>query len=113
MREGIEGYRFDVPSGKYELELLFTDTRQQQALSVYLLGRDQAQQSSKGNPEGFGIEVNGKCMDSNFVPGVEAGYFTAIRRSYVVDCGNDGLEVKFPSKQNKAFLSGIKLRRLF
>ena len=34
-----EGYRFDVLQGRYGLELLFTDTHQKQAQSIYLLGK--------------------------------------------------------------------------
>ena len=40
MREQLEGYRFDVPAGTYELELLMTDIHQRQQASAYLLGRE-------------------------------------------------------------------------
>lgn len=40
MLKDIEEYRFDVVEGNYELELLFADTRQKLARSVYLLGKD-------------------------------------------------------------------------
>lgn len=112
MQEGIEGYRFDVPKGRYELELLFTDTRQQQPQSIYLLGRDKNEGNRTPKTAGMDIEVNGNRVVSHFVPGDEAGYFTAIRRSYLADVANDGLNVKFLAKEGKTFLSAIRLRRL-
>ena len=112
MRNAIEGYRFDVPQGRYELELLFTDTRQQQAQSIYLLGKDKEQSDAATRKGGFDIEVNGKRIETDFVPGAEAGYFTALRRRYLVEADKAGLQVKFISKDGKAFLSGIKIRRI-
>ena len=112
MQEGIEGYRFDVPKGgRYELELLFTDTRQQQALSIYLLGKDQKQDGVQDTENGFDIELNGKLLEKNFNPGIEAGYFTAIRRSYLVESGEEGVVLKFLPKGGKTFLSAIRLRK--
>lgn len=112
MLNGIEGYRFDVPQGRYELELLFTDTHQKQAQSIYLLGKDKDQADVETRKGGFDIEVNGKLVETDFVPGAEAGYFTALRRCYLVEAGKEGLQVKFVSKDGKAFLSGIKIRRI-
>ena len=113
MMDGIEGYRLDVPQGRYELELLFADTRKKQAQSIYLLGKDKEQGDAQGAGGGFAVEVNGKVLEPNLKPGIEAGYFTAMRRSYLVECGTEGLEVRFSAYGNgKAFLSGIRLRKL-
>lgn len=112
MQKGIEGYRFDVPQGSYELELLFADTRQKLAQSVYLLGKDNKQIDAGGLQSGFDILVNGKSIETVFLPGKEVGFFTALRRSYFVKVGKDGLHVKFQSKDGNAFLSGIRLRKL-
>ncbi len=113
MREGIEAYRFDVPQGRYELELLFTDLHQKQAQSAYLLGRDKGQGEAQATLGGFAIEANGTLLESRFQPGIENGYFQAIRRSYIINQENkDGLEVKFRSLGGKTFLSGIRLRKL-
>ena len=112
MQDGIEGYRFDVPQGRYELEFLFTDTHQKQAQSIYLLGKDKEQSGAATRKGGFDIEVNGKRVETDFVPGAEVGYFTALRRRYLVEANKAGLQVKFISKDGKAFLSGIKIRRI-
>ncbi len=114
MRSGIEEYCFDVPQGRYELEFLFTDTRQKQAQSIYLLGKDNQGTDAHSALEknGFAIEVNGKVLESDFIPGAEAGYFTTIRRSYLIDAQQEGVVVKFTPQADKAFLSGIRLRKL-
>lgn len=112
MRDDLDGYRFDVPKGRYELELLFTDTRQKQAQSIYLLGKDKEQSDVKASLGGFDILVDGNPIETNFLPGAESGYFNAIRRSYIIQHGQGGLEVKFQAQNGKTFLSGIRLRRL-
>lgn len=113
MQNGIDGYRFDVPQGRYELELLFTDTRQQQAQSIYLLGKDYAAMNEQVTKlQGFDVEVNGKRIEHSFIPGVEAGFFTAVRRSYLIEADDKGIFVKFQSLDGTAFLSGIRLRKL-
>lgn len=112
MLKGIEEYRFDVVEGNYELELLFADTRQKLARSVYLLGKDKKQIDAGGQQVGFDMLVNGKSIETDFLPGKEFGFFTALRRSYLVKVGKDGLHVKFQSKDGNTFLSGIRLRKL-
>jgi len=112
MMDGIEGYRFDVPKGRYELELLFTDAHKKQGQSIYLLGKDKEQGDVQTTQGGFAIEVNGKVIEPNLMPGAEAGYFTAIRRGYLITTEKEGLEVKFDAHGGKAFLSGIRLRKV-
>ncbi len=114
-RIGIEGYRFDVPSGRYELELLFADTRQKQASSAYLLGKDsEAAATNILQPQRFDIEVNGLRIEEDCHPAAEAGYFTAVRRCYTVEATQEGLLIRFVPKTEAgtAFLSGIKIRRI-
>ena len=57
MREGMQAYRFDVPIGSYEVELLSVDTRKSQASSAYLLGRQ--------DTRGGGIAVRRRCFVDN------------------------------------------------
>lgn len=119
MLKGIEGYRFDVPPGSYELELLFVDTRQQKVQSIYLLGKDKHKEGAairtnglSHGMDGFSITVNGKEVEANLKPGAEVDFFTAMRRSYLVQANENGILVKFYSKNGEAFLSGIRLRKL-
>ena len=119
MLKGIEGYRFDVPPGSYELELLFVDTRQQKVQSIYLLGKDKHKEGAAITTNGlshgmdvFSITVNGKEVEANLKPGAEVDFFTAMRRSYLVQANENGILVKFYSKNGETFLSGIRLRKL-
>lgn len=111
MREGIESYIFDVPAGRYELELLFTDIHKKQAQSAYLLGKD-AQQADLEGMTRFSISVNGEMLEKDFAPAVEDGFFHAVRRSYVVVNYDTQLNVNFTAEGKNAFLSGVKLRRI-
>lgn len=110
-REDIDGYRFDVPQGEYEIELLFTDIYRPTEQSQYLLGKD-------GNVSGQGINrfdilVNGEVLEAGFAPSQEGGYFGAVKRRYQVQNRQDALVLTFKSVQGTRFLSGIKLRKLF
>ncbi len=113
MREGISSYRFDVPSGRYELELLFADIHRQQATSAYLLGKDSGQNGGGNEPARFSIAVNDSLIESDFAPSAEDGYFRAISRKYIIDNHEARLRVSFAPSAGSAFLSGIKLRRLW
>ena len=119
MLKGIEGYRFDVPPGSYELELIFVDTRQQKVQSIYLLGKDKHKEGAaittnglSHGMDGFSITVNGKEVEANLKPGSEVDFFTAMRRSYLVQANENGILVKFYSKNGETFLSGIRLRKV-
>lgn len=110
LRSSLQGYRFDVPRGIYEVELLFTDVFRHSESAAYLLGRN----GGEGNGENvFSISVNGQTVEENFSPCRESGYFRALRRRYIVNCETDHIEIRFPSLSGKSFLSGIKLRALF
>ena len=65
LRNGIEGYRFDVPRGVYEVELLFTDIFLQNEGIAYQLGREGEQKSRENT---FGISVNGKMLEEKLSP---------------------------------------------
>ena len=90
MRDGMEAYRFDVPNGRYEVELLSADISKPQASSAYLLNR--------------------KPQTATTSSGVSSGRpFTATRRRYVVDNTDGHLLISFGSKFS---LSAIKIRKL-
>jgi beta-galactosidase len=90
MRDGMEAYRFDVPKGLYEIELLSADISKPQVSSAYLLDRKQQTGTTS--------------------PGVSVGRpFTATRRRYVVDNTDGHLLISFDSK---FCLSAIKVRKL-
>ena len=112
MRSELEGYRFDVPAGQYEVELLFTDIFRPQQQAAYLLGKGE-QEGERPQGNRFDIRINGQTVEEAFSPGTDSGYFRAVKRRYVVQSKEGkNLLIEFPTREGKAFLSGIKLRRL-
>jgi Beta-galactosidase/beta-glucuronidase len=103
-------YRFDVPNGEYEVELLFADIFNTRENLVYQLGQPVAE-SSKGNA--FSIFANTIQLENSFIPGEEVGYFQAIRKKYIIAVAdNNGLHIRFETNNGKSFLNGLKIRRL-
>ncbi|KAA6350822.1 Beta-galactosidase BoGH2A [termite gut metagenome] len=107
---GIDGYRFDVPQGEYEVELLFADVFKESGQSPYQLDKGGQTFESKGNA--FHIYINGRLVEEAFCPGEESGYFRAVHKRYIVDVKEDKLEVNLKTINGKNFLNGIKIRKL-
>ena len=104
-RSHMTAYRFDVPAGAYELELLFADTGHRSVQSVYLLGRADRQQSADA-PAFSAIKVNGHVLETAYMP---ERAFTAERRRYLVDTKADSLVVGF---EPACAVAAIKLRKM-
>ncbi len=109
LQADLEGYRFDVPQGLYEVELLFADVFRTTQATAYLLGSDKGQEASSNT---FTITANGRVLEPDFAPGSENGHFRAIRRKYLVQVEGDSLELRFQASAGRTFLNGIKLRKL-
>jgi beta-galactosidase len=90
VRDGMDAYRFDVPNGRYEVELLAADISKPQSTSAYLLDRKE-QTATTAN--GF----------------TSSRPFTAMRRRYMIDNTDGHLLIPFNSKGS---LSAIKIRKL-
>ena len=108
LREGLEEYRFDVPAGVYELELLFADIYRATEATAYQLGRDGGVQSD-GNR--FRLLCNGRLLDEQ-APGETNGNFNAVRRKYMVRNDGDHLSLRFETLSGKCYLNGIKIRKI-
>ncbi|WP_455666471.1 glycoside hydrolase family 2 TIM barrel-domain containing protein [Phocaeicola sp.] len=110
MREELESYRFDVPQGMYEVELLFADIYRPATSAAYLLGKEN--QASAGIGNHFDICMNGELVETDFALYRDNGYFQAVRKRYLIQNKQDFLEIDLKPLQGKCFLSGIKLRKL-
>ncbi|MCC8188718.1 MAG: DUF4982 domain-containing protein [Bacteroides sp.] len=103
------GYRFDVPQGMYEVELLFADIfRQREQLAYQLGGASQTEEQSNV----FDIRINDRCVEKAFSPSQVGGHFHALRKHYLVYCGDGKLEITLPAIQGVSLLNGIKIRKL-
>lgn len=104
------GYRFDVPGGMYEVELLFTDMFRPTEKLAYQLAGEKEDITAQENV--FHIHINGNRVEEAFSPGRDNGYFHAVRKRFLVPAYDDCIEVRFEKESGKSFLSGIKLRKL-
>lgn len=104
------GYRFDVPAGLYEVELLFADIFRPTEKPVYQLAGEKDEATPQENV--FHIYMNGNLVEDSFSPGKDTGYFQAVRKRFIVPADRNGLEVRFNRVSGKSFLSGIKLRKI-
>lgn len=107
--ENIEAYRFDVPDGKYELELGFADPSGNSGNLAYLLGKG-------GKPEScgncFDISVNGERLGVAFDPAGSGGSRFVIKKKYFVRSVNGKVEVTFTPVSGKTMLNTIKIRKI-
>ena len=110
LRNGIEGYRFDVPNGVYEIEFLFTDIFRENATTVYQLGRNSDVENRENR---FDIIINDQTIEESFSPCSENDYFHALRKRYNITNFRNKIEILFPVRNGKSFLNGIKLRKLY
>lgn len=110
-RSQLNGYRFDVPAGTYELELLLADIFQATDFLPYQLG-EQGKCVSLGNA--FHILINNRLVEEACCPSLESGTFHAIKKRYLIHVtqGEKGIEVQLQTLNGKNFLNGIKLRKL-
>lgn len=110
LRNGIESYCFDVPNGDYEIEFLFTDIFRENAAAVYLLDRNSGAESRENR---FSIIINDVVVEEDFSPCRESDYFHALRKRYNITNFRNKIEIRFPVRNGKSFLNGIKLRKLY
>lgn len=104
------GYRFDVPNGIYEVELLFSDIFRPTEKLAYQLSGEKDDITVQENV--FHININGVRVEEAFSPGKDIGYFHAVRKRFVVEASGDGVRICLERVGGKSFLSGIKLRKL-
>ncbi|MDR3296754.1 MAG: DUF4982 domain-containing protein [Prevotellaceae bacterium] len=107
LRDSLTAYRFDLPDGDYELELLLADLFNKASNVVYQLG---AQQNIAQSTNKLRLLINGAEVDV-LQPALLLGFYRATTRRYLVQArGGQGIVVTFEALQGRAFLNGIKVR---
>lgn len=109
-REGISEYRFDVPAGRYEVELLMTDVNRPSSGSPYLLGRNDLE-VHVGDTR-MNIVIDGETYESDFSPADADNYFQPVCKRYMVNNDDGQIAIKFIPIAGKASLSGITIKKL-
>lgn len=93
-REGLEGYRFDVPDGQYELELRFAEPT-----------------ATAPRERVFDVRANGRVVVAQLDLLAQAGTGWAVPITTMVDVRNgQGLQVTFGAVVGQPLLSAIRVR---
>lgn len=108
-RKEIESYRFDLPNGIYEVELLFADLMAPTGRVAYDIGAKMESTDSDYRGNIFNISVNGERWLDKFSPAMEAGgnrHISKKRRFTVTD---KKLTVDFIPIKGITFLNAVKI----
>jgi len=110
LRISPQMYKFDVPNGRYEMELLFADVFYTGSTIAHALGAETEIDRTKNI---FDIVINDKTVESKIDFENTTGYFNASKKRFVIDTkGKETLEIKLKVVSGKTFINGIKLRKL-
>jgi beta-galactosidase len=90
-REGLSGYRFDVPDGEYEVELLFA--------------------APSAVPRAFAVAVNGRAVTERMDVGALGAGRAAPLVVEATAAGGEGVQVTFRAAEGQPVLNGIHVRR--
>jgi beta-galactosidase len=92
---GLDGYRFDVRDGQYEVSLLFADLDPKTA-------------------NVFDVSLNGDKVLRNFDVKSRFGSFNAVRIRYIVNAThNSGIRIDFTPVKGSTFVNGIVVRQVY
>lgn len=75
-----------------------------------LLARSNSEKSSADAR--FDVIINGRMKESDFTPADGRYYRIAFKRRYIVQNDEACITIQLKSKQGKAFLNGIKIRKI-
>lgn len=96
MRENVSAYQFDVPNGKYEIELRFVEPK-----------------FKEGGRRIFDVAVNGKMILKNLDLAKEDGFMQSVIKKIAVSTADDqGIKIKFVAIKDKPILSGVKIKKI-
>lgn len=108
--EGNAAYRFDVPAGDYEVELLMADISRPAVQLANLL--DKASEEQATGDSRFSVLLCGREVETDFSPADGGRYRTAFRRRYIARSEDGHITVELKATKGKPYLCGLKLRKL-
>lgn len=112
-RKDIKTYRFDLPDGEYEVELLFADLNASSERVTYDLGAATAFDNADFRGSVFNVSVNGEPWLNHFSPAIEVGGNRCISKKLRVAVAGGNLTVDFEAVKGMTFLNGIKIFRIY
>ena len=113
-REGIEGFRADIPDGCYSVYLYFaelTSSEDREEL-LYALGNDA--EYKKSSDRIFDVSINSVKVLDAFNIAEECGEETSVVKKFIVNVtGGKGLELRFEAQKGLPVLNALRLHRNF
>ncbi|MBA9076120.1 glycoside hydrolase family 2 TIM barrel-domain containing protein [Rufibacter quisquiliarum] len=110
LRQNLEGYRFDVVDGLYEVELSFAEPEGSHSSLVYDLGSAAAAASGK---RVFQVLLNQKKIINELDLARQAGPKTLLQRTFQVKAQKgQGLHLQFEKISGQPILNAIKVKRV-
>lgn len=110
MLTDLSSYKFDVPTGSYELEVLLTEPGEKQSSLLNDIGFDPSTAQSASQ---FSLSINGSSKFENLNLREEYGALTAVTKRYIIECkADEGILVEFFKQKGSTLLSGIKIRKI-
>jgi beta-galactosidase len=109
---GLEGYRFDVGDGLYEVTLCFAepDTDTPEEALIYTFSEPE-KNKEKAGARVFDVEINGTRVLDDLNLAREFGPLQAVTTRFRVHAKDSkGIELKFLPVQGEPVLSGIRIR---
>lgn len=67
----------------------------------------------KATKNTFDIVIDGNAVEECFSAARQSNYFPALRKRYSITNLRDKIEIRFPVRNGKSLLNGIKLRKLY
>ncbi|MCS7003860.1 MAG: malectin domain-containing carbohydrate-binding protein [Cytophagales bacterium] len=113
-RDSLQGFRFDVANGSYELELHFAELLSEKEKKIILnnLEADAAKAPELIQRE-FDVWINEKLYLENLNIAKQYGEHRAVAFKFHIFVENDkGIEIKFVPKKGNPILNGVRLRKL-
>jgi len=93
--DSLQGYRFDVKDGKYNVTLYFAESKD-------LLPGQRV----------FDVTINGQPVEHGLDLAASYGYAEAIKKTYIVEASDgQGIRIVFTAKKGNTLLSGIKIEQ--
>ncbi|WCT11156.1 glycoside hydrolase family 2 TIM barrel-domain containing protein [Mucilaginibacter jinjuensis] len=110
---GIQGYRFDVPAGRYEITLHFAELTTDKTKEALAYNLDNTTNKETSQERIFDISANDKPLLATFNAASKYGSLTAgTEKTEVTVIGNNGINISFKPIKGEPILNAIQLRRI-
>lgn len=110
MQVGAKGYKFDVPTGKYEIELLWVEPYPKSRR--FIEGNESPHHD--GGIRIFDVLINDEVVLEDLDLLKDYGYNFPFRKKWEIEVKNDeNINIEFVNKKGETLISGIRIRQLW